>query len=212
VSRDSGFLHAGIICILASSVHSTESLSLRHAGIVSNNFAYLQAEEAGSLLHSASSGDGLGDGEVDGDAPGEVLGEGDGDGLGEGDGLGDGDGLEDGLLPLAGEVFGSAGGGVVVGLSDGFAPACALAYSVAAETSESRKALSVERVRAIVIVSALIPIVTRIAMMRITTWVRRLYQLETRSIELLNQPSIFSRALATSLSAASINDVKAFFA
>lgn len=60
--------------------------------------------------------------------------------------------------------------------------------------------------------SALTAIATNNPMIRITTCDRRLYQLDTRSIEVSYQFSMFSRAFATSLPAASIKVVKASLA
>src|SRR5262249_6510361 len=59
--------------------------------------------------------------------------------------------------------------------------------------------------------STLAPAAIRRPRIRIINCVRRLYQPDTRSIELLNQFSMFSLALATSLPAASIRVSKALF-
>src|SRR5262245_36323642 len=97
------------------------------------------------------------------------------------------------------------------GVGPGVAVWFALAYSCAAETNESRIDLSVDRCLTITTESMLAPPAIKTPRTRMITGVRRLYQPDTRSIELLNQFSMFSLALATSLPAASIRVSKALF-
>src|SRR5438874_7379951 len=74
---------------------------------------------------------------------------------------------------------------------------------------DSRKDLSDESLFAIVIESALTPMVTSTPIIKMMICERRLYQPETRSIELLYQSSMFCRAMVTSFPAASTRAIKA---
>src|SRR6266404_7301932 len=75
---------------------------------------------------------------------------------------------------------------------------------------DSRNGLFVDRALTITRESALIAIATARPKKNMRVCERRLYHPETRSIPLLNQPSIFSRALLTSSPAASIMLVSVF--
>src|SRR5262249_26338869 len=104
--------------------------------------------------------------------------------------------------------------GEAPGVGDGLAgPGAGFALGIpwAPAPNETPNDLSVDRCLTMTIESTLAPAAIRRPRIRIINCVRRLYQPDTRSIELLNQFSMFSLALATSLPAASIRVSKALF-
>ena len=117
--------------------------------------------------------------------------------VGDGDAFGTGDAFD----------VGAAAVGVGVGV--GLIVAFALAYASAADTRDSRRARSVHSRLVIARESAFTAMVTIKPITKTMICERRLYQPDTRSIEELNQSSMFCRTCVMSFPAASTSAVSA---